>query len=348
MQAAAARALGLLAVSALAALAALAAPVAMPAQGVDSAPAAGVPATPPWPGKPLRLVIPQPQGGDADQLAGPLAAALGRLLGQPVVLDHRPGLGGKLGAEIVAKSPADGYTFLLGSVDQVIAASLQPTSAYDLQRDLAPVTLLALAPAVLVIGAAQQAIDDVAGLIREQRANPAALSYASTGYGTLSHLAAERYRQATAAGAGAVHRPYRESSAALADLQAGAVDFMVAPLGLALPGIRENKLRALAVTGGTRAFALPAVPTLAQAGVPGVQLQVWYALWSPAGTPAAINLSMQQGVAAVLDQKDMVDTWNKLGAQRGGQQQHVLELLIRSESLKWGRTITELGIEPNQ
>ena len=328
MQAAAARALGLLAVSALAALAA---PVAMPAQGVDSAPAAGVPATPTWPGKPLRLVIPQPQGGDADQLAGPLATALGRLLGQPVVLDHRPGLGGKLGAEIVAKSPADGYTFLLGSVDQVIAASLQPTPAYDLQRDLAPVTLLALAPAVLVIGAAQQAVDDVAGLIRAQRANPAALSYASTGYGTLSHLAAERYRQATAAGAGAVHRPYRESSAALADLQAGAVDFMVVPLA----GPARDPRKQVARAGRHRRHARLCAAGRAYAGASG------RARHPTAGLARAVvarrDARRDQPVHAAGRGRRAGPEGHgryveRLGAERGGQRQHVLELLIRSES----------------
>ena len=350
MLAAAAHAIGLWATLAAALLAPVQAQSPAQSQSQSQSPVAApealVPARSRWPDRPIRLVVPTPQGGDADPLAGPLAAALGRQLGQAVVLDYRPGLGGNFGAEIVARSRADGYTFLLGSVEQVIAASLQPRAAYDPHQDLAPVTLLAVAPGVLVVSAAQASIADVADLVRQQRANPAQSSYASAGSGSLSHLAAERYLQATATGA--THQPYRGTAAALADLQAGQVDFMVAPLPLALPAIRDGKLRALAVTGGSRSFALPSVPTLAQAGVGGIPLQAWYALWSPAGTPAAINLAMQQGVAAVLDQKDMVDVWNRLGAERGGQPHHVLGLLVRSEVLKWGQTIKALGIGPNQ
>jgi tripartite-type tricarboxylate transporter receptor subunit TctC len=315
-------------------------------------PAAGLPA--PWPQRPIRLVLPQAAGAGADAFARPLAAALGQQLGQPVVLDHRPGLGGGLAAELVAKSTADGHTFLMGSVEQVIAPALQPLqppqspqppAGHDLQRDLAPVTLLAIAPGVMVTGAAQD-IASVGELLRRQRTAAATLSYASGGKGSFSHLAAERYRQASATDA--VHRPQGGTQAGLEALRAGRADFMIAPLGVVLPWIRDGRLRALAVAGGSRSFALPSVPTLAEAGVAGVQLPHWHALWSPAGTPPAIRLAMQQAVATVLDRKELVDAWNGLGAERGGQPEHVLTLLIRSESLAWGQAIKGLGVGPNQ
>lgn len=295
-----------------------------------------------WPAKPVRLVVPLPAGGDVDGFAAPLAAALSKELGQPVVLDHRPGVGGNLGAEIVAKSAADGYTFLLGSVDQAIAAASAAGLSYDLQQDLAPVTLLAAAPVAVVVDATRPAMGAIADLVRVQqahRARPAA-SYASTGDSSLSHLAAARFHQATGGGTG--HRAIRGAATALADLQAGHADYLVAPLNAVLPAIREGRVRALAVSGAARSFSLPAVPTLAEAGIGGLPILAWYALWSPTGTPATINQAMQRGVAAVLDQQRLVDIWNRLGAERGGQAADVLALMVHSEVLNWREAIRTL------
>ena len=213
-----------------------------------------------WPAKPVRLVVPLPAGGHVDGFAAPLAAALSKELGQPVVLDHRPGVGGNLGAEIVARSAADGYTFLLGSVDQAIAAASAAGLSYDLQQDLAPVTLLAVAPVVVVVDAARPALGAIADLVRVRHAHSAgpAASYASAGDGSLSHLAAARFHQATGGGTG--HRAIRGAATALADLQAGHADYLFAPLNAVLPAIREGRVRALAVSGAARSFSLPAVP----------------------------------------------------------------------------------------
>jgi tripartite-type tricarboxylate transporter receptor subunit TctC len=264
-----------------------------------------------------------------DAFAAPLTGALSDRLGQQVTLDHRPGLAGRLGAEIVARARPDGGTFLLASFDHVIAVGGH--------TGLAPVTLVALAPAVVLAHARARfaGIADLSRRLREPSFGPAS-SYASTGTASLSHLAAQRYLAAAGA-VPAVHRPHRDLRAGLEDLETGAAQLMIAPLPAALPWIRDSRLQALAVTGAIRSFALPAVPTLAEVGIDVPPLQDWLALWSPAATPQDIRQSLQQSVAAVLDQQEMVETWNRLGATRGGQPAQVLQLLVQSDTLAWGR-----------
>jgi tripartite-type tricarboxylate transporter receptor subunit TctC len=315
------------------------------AVAVTAAAAAPVPAA--WPGKPVRLVVPLAAGGDADAIAVPLAAALTGLLGQPVMLDHRPGLAGDLGTEIVARSVADGYTFLLGSVDQAIAAASQTPPAYDLQRDLAPVTLLAVAPAVVVVDAAGP-IAALGDLVRNGTSPAAAAG-----------MPAARRPAATAALADSRISGNRVSGNRISQLagqqltrlipdRGGLTGFAVFPVPLAIEAIRAGSLRPLAVTGRSRSFALPAVPTLAESGVDDIRAQSWYALWAPAGTPAAIIQAMQQGVAGALDRKPMIDTWNRLGFERGGQPPHVLALTVRSDVLNWAQVIKTLGATPQR
>ena len=302
----------------------------------------------------------------AAPLAESLAAALSRQIGLPVLLDHRPGLNGALAAEIVANASPDGHTFLLGSGEQLLACLLQarqlqqlgrpnrlqwlppPRQPHqtgpgcNLQEDLAPVTLLAFSGSVLVVANRPEKPGSFAALLGERPAGAVdpGRSYASAGNGSLSHLAAE-YLGLTS-GMAIEHRPHPDLLAGLADLRGGKVDFMIVPLEAAQPGIRDGSLRALAVTSGSRSFALPAVPHLGEAGVPGMQVQDWQALWSPRETPVAIRVAMQEAVAAVLEQKELVDAWNGRGAERGGQPARVMELLVHSESLKWTRTIDAL------
>jgi tripartite-type tricarboxylate transporter receptor subunit TctC len=266
-----------------------------------------------------------------DAFAVPLAQALGSRLGQrQVVLDHRPGLAGRLGAEIVARARPDGGTFLIASFDQVIAVGGL--------AGLAPVTLVALAPAVVLTPAGAPFATGIADLSRRLRdpSSSTVWSYASAGSASLAHLAAQRYLAAAGA-APAVHRPHRDLHAALADLETGAAQLMIAPLPAALSKIRDGRLQALAVTGATRSFALPAIPTLAEAGIEMPPLLDWQALWSPAATPGHLRQSLQQAVAAVLDQQEMVASWNRLGAARGGQPAQVLQLQVQSDTLAWGR-----------
>jgi tripartite-type tricarboxylate transporter receptor subunit TctC len=335
-----------------------------------------------WPEQPIRLVVPWPAGSPAEEPARALADGLSRQLAQDVRLDHRPGLDGGLAVEIVACSRPDGYTFLLGSGEQIAAAQpqppqaaprdrpgqrLPPTQAHDPQRDLAAVTLVAFAPKVVVTAnraGSPASFDELArkgrglggagtagtpgtsgtsgtpGTPGTPSAAGAAITYASAGDGSATHLAAEYMREAV--GMAAARKRYPDLPAALADLQAGSVDFMVLPLAAARAGIVDGRLRPLAVTGAARSFALPAVPTLAETGAPDVRLQDWLALWSPPDVPEGLRRAIQEAVAATLDQQELVDAWNRHGAERGGQVAGVLDLLARSEQLTLARTIERL------
>lgn len=291
-----------------------------------TATAAPVPAPDSWPARAVRLVVPHVSGDPADLIALPLAEALSEQLGQPVLLDHRPGLDGELGAEIVARSPADGYTFLLGSVEHAIAAAARPAPAYDLQRDLAPVTLLAMAPAVLVVDAAGPigTLAELRSRANSESSRPASL--AAFARNRLARLASEQF-EATGS---------------------TPTTFAIVPLPAALAAIRVGSLRPLAVTGRSRSFALPDVPTLEQAGLTSVHAQTWHALWAPAGTADEIKVAMQRQVAVALDRKTSVDAWNRMGFERGGQPAHVLELTVRSEVLNWGQVLDGLAAKPGQ
>jgi len=293
----------------------------------------------PWPTRPIRLVVPLPAGDETDAIARPLSEVLTKQLGQPVLLDHRPGLGGEFGAELVARSAPDGYTFLLGSVEQAIAAAAHPPPSFELQRDLAPVTLLGTAPAVLVVDSSRSPIESIADLLRiskEQTPAPSKPAAPEDPVGTppgetrYSRLASDRLRQIIPGSGQQDGRPQPPTAE-----HWRAARVRVVPLTAVLPAIRDGRQRALAVTMPTRSFALPQTPTLEETGLDSLRLQVWYALWSPAGTPPAIRRAMQESVAAVLDQKPMVDTWNRLGLQRGGQPEQVLGLLVGSEVLNW-------------
>jgi tripartite-type tricarboxylate transporter receptor subunit TctC len=232
-----------------------------------------------WPTKPIRLVVPFPPGGGTDAFARPLGKVLSQQLGQPVVIDNRGGAGGTLGAEAAAKAPPDGYTFLLGAVHHAIAVSMYPKLGYDLQKDLAPVTIVSYVPNVVVVNPQKVPAKSFEEFQRLVKASPGRFNYASAGNGTAHHLTVEMWKRAT--GSFATHIPYRGAGPALQDLLAGQVDFMFDGLGSAMQHIRAGKLVPLAVSSAKRSFALPQVPTLAEAGVKGYEAQTWYAVWAP-------------------------------------------------------------------
>jgi tripartite-type tricarboxylate transporter receptor subunit TctC len=294
-----------------------------------------------WPGKPVRLVVPFPPGGGTDAFARPLAKVLTASLGQPVVIDNRGGAGGTLGAELTAKAPADGYTWLVGAVHHTIAVSMYPKLGYDLQKDLAPVTVLSHVPNVLVVNPQRVPARSYDEFLRYVRANPGRLNYASAGNGTAHHLTVELYKTMTRTFM--THIPYRGAGPALQDLLAGQVDFMFDGLGSAMPHIRSGRLVPLAVTSGKRSFALPAVPTLAESGVTGYDAGTWYGLWAPAGTPRDIVLRMQQEVAKALAGKELKDAWNTLGAEPGGQAPEEMARFVDAEISKWAKVVKDSG-----
>ena len=294
-----------------------------------------------WPNRPIRLIVPFPPGGGTDAFARPLAKVLSQNLGQQVVIDNRGGAGGTLGAELTAKSAPDGYTFIMGAVHHTIAVSMYPKLGYDLQKDLAPVTVVSLVPNVVVVNPQRVPTKTFAEFQSYVRNNPGRLNYASAGNGTTHHLTVELWKTLTRSYA--AHIPYRGAGPALQDLLAGQVDFMFDGLGSSIPHIKAGKLIALAVSSAQRSPALPDVPTLNEAGVKGYEARTWYALWAPAGTPRDIIAKLQQETAKALAGAELKGVWQNLGAEAGGQPPEEMARFVETEIRKWALVVKESG-----
>jgi tripartite-type tricarboxylate transporter receptor subunit TctC len=296
----------------------------------------------PYPTRPIRIVVPFPAGGTTDILARAVAQKLTEATGQTVVVDNRPGAGGNIGAELVAKSAPDGYTLLMGTVGtHAINASLYKAMPFDHVRDFAPVILVAGVPNVLVVNPAVPA-NSVQELIAYGRANPGKLNFASSGSGTSIHLAAELFKTTT--GVQMAHIPYKGSAPALVDLMGGQVQLMFDNLPSALPQIKAGKLRALAVTSAQRSAALPDVPTVAESGLPGFEASSWFGLLAPAATPKDIIAKLNGEVAKWLATPEARE---KLAAQgaivAAGLTPDDFVRHIAAETTKWQKVVKDSG-----
>ncbi len=301
-----------------------------------------------WPAKPIRIVVPFAAGGTTDILARALAPELQKALGQPVVVDNKPGAGGNLGATEVARAPNDGYTFLMGTVGtHGINAALYPKMPYDPIKDFVPVTLVAGVPNVIAMNAnaaTKYNINTVADLIRTLRANPGKLNMASSGNGTSIHLAGELFKSMT--GTFMVHFPYRGSGPALIDLMGGSMDIMFDNLPSAMPHIRAGKLKALAVTSAQRSKALPDLPTVAEAGgaaLKGYDATSWFGLLAPAGTPMEIVNRVQQETAKALQSPAISERLLWQGAIASGNTSAEFARHIDAETRKWAKVVKDSG-----
>jgi tripartite-type tricarboxylate transporter receptor subunit TctC len=293
-----------------------------------------------WPTKPVRLVSPFPAGGGTDAFARPLAAQLSQQLGQQFVVDNRGGAGGTIGADHVAKSAPDGYTFLVGAVHHTIAVSVYSKLAYDIERDLVPVTLVSIVPNVVVVNP-KVPVNSLRELIDYAKANPGKLNYGSAGNGTSHHLAGELFKTLT--GAQINHVPYKGAGPAMQDLLGGQVDLMFDGMGTSAPQIRGNKLKALAVTSATRSPAFPDVPTMQEAGVPNYLVTSWYALWAPAGTPPEIVGKLQQEVAKAMQAPMIKEVWAQQGSGPGGNSPQEFAAFVKTEITKWAKVAKDSG-----
>ena len=298
-----------------------------------------------WPNKPVHIVVPFAPAGTTDILARALAPELGKALGQTFIIDNKPGAGGNIGADAVAKAAPDGYTLLMGTVGtHAINAALYPKMPYDPVRDFVPIVLVAGVPNVLVMNPAKAAVDkinSVADLIRYAKANPGKLNMASSGNGTSIHLSGELFKSLT--GTYMVHFPYRGSGPALLDLIGGTMDLMFDNLPSALPQIKAGKLKALAVTSAQRSAALPDVPTVAEAGVKGFEASSWFGLFAPAGTPADIVNRIQQETAKALQSPVLKERLLAQGAIPGGQSPAEFARFIAAETTKWAQVVKVSG-----
>lgn len=291
-----------------------------------------------WPSRAVRLVVPFPTGGGTDAFARPLAIKLSAELGQQVIIDNRGGAGGTIGADLVAKSAPDGYTFLLGAVHHTVAVSAYPKLPYDLDKDLAPITRVGSVPDVLVVNPWVPA-QTIAELIAYSKANPGKVNYGSSGNGTTRHLAGIIFNART--GTSMVHVPYKGSGPAMAALLGGEIDLIFEGLGSASTQIRAGRVRALAVTSPRRSPAFPEIPTMAEAGVAGFESLSWYGLWAPAGTPRDILARMHAEVVKALASPELKSIWAQQGADAGGEPTEQFARYIKSETEKWGNVVRQ-------
>ena len=299
-----------------------------------------------WPNKPVRIVVPFAAGGTTDILARAMAPELTKAFGQPFVVENRGGAGGNIGADLVAKSPADGYTILMGTVGtHGINKALYAKMPYDSQKDFSPITLVAGVPNVMVMNtdkAKALGINTVADFVKYAKVNPGKLSMASSGNGTSIHLAGELFKSRT--GVFMTHIPYRGSGPALLDLVGGNVDVMFDNLPSSLPQIKAGKLKAFAVTSAVRSAATPELPTIEEAaGLKGFDASSWFGLMAPAGTPTDIVNRIQQEVAKSLGTATMKEKLLAQGAIPGGNTPEQFNTFINSEHVKWAQVVKISG-----
>lgn len=293
-----------------------------------------------WPAKPIRMVVPYPPGGPTDIVARVVGQKLSERLGQPVVVDNRPGAGGNIGADAVAKASPDGYTMLVATTAHAINMTLFAKPGYNTRTDFAPVSMLTSGPLVLVTAPSTQATS-VAELIVMAKANPGKVTFASSGNGQSTHLAAELFN--SMAGTRMTHVPYKGSAPALTDVMAGQATVMFDTMLSAMPFVRDGKLRALAVTGATRSPAAPDIPTIAQAGLPGYEATAWNALLVPANTPPAVVDKLSDAMKAVLTQEDVRSRFATQGFAATWTSPPDTGKFIAHEIDKWGRVVKASG-----
>jgi len=298
----------------------------------------------PWPARPIRIIVPTSPGGGTDIVMRVLATRMGEGLGQPVVVENRPGAGQILGTEFVARAAPDGYTQLMAASAIVLNQVLAKQPPYDILRDFIPVTLAASLPHVLTVHPSLP-VKSVKELIALARARPGQLNYSSAGAGTSLHMAMELFR--SMAGLDIVHVPYKGAGPATADLLAGHVQLATPNTLTVAPHLRSGRLRAIGVTGAKRAAALPEVPTIAEAGVPGYEAIFWYALFAPAGTPREAVGRTHAEVAKALRLPDVGQRLAADGAEPGGMPPEAFAAFIRTEIEKWGRVVREARITLN-
>jgi tripartite-type tricarboxylate transporter receptor subunit TctC len=313
--------------------------------GVVAANVAQAQATAPFPSKPVRFVVPYPPGGPLDQVARALADKLREPLGQPVVVENRAGAGGNIGADYVAKSAPDGQTIVMGAVaTHAINPSLFPKMPYDANRDFAPVIRVASVPNVLVFNPQTQErlkIASVRDLLDYARAHPGQLNFASGGNGSAGHLAGELFK--AMGRVSMVHIPYNGAAPAQLGLMAGQTDLMFDNLASAAPQVRAGKLKAVAVTTAQRSAFFPELPTVAESGLPGFDINTWFGVFAPAGTPPAVVQRLHAEFARALASPDIRERLARLGAEPAPLTPEEFARFVRAEQEKYARVVKASG-----
>ena len=295
-----------------------------------------------WPSKPVRWVVPYPPGGGTDVIARIVQNSMSAALGQPIVIENRGGAGGALGTEVAGKSAPDGYTFLFTLSSHTINPLLYKLN-YDVERDFAPVTLIVSVPQLIAANPAQP-FKTMAELVAAAKAAPGRLSFASVGAGTPSHIAGELLKLKT--GIDMVHVPYKGGGPAAADAMGGQVPVVIATMPAIISHARSGKLRALAVTTLKRSPGAPEIPTVAEAlNIPDYEVDSWYAMFAPAGTPRAIIARMQEAMGRVIRMPDVKQKLLEQGGDTVGSTPEALDKVVKGELKKWAALIHDAKIK---
>jgi tripartite-type tricarboxylate transporter receptor subunit TctC len=294
-----------------------------------------------YPTKPVHVIVPFTPGSATDVVARTVAQALSTRMGQVFVVENRPGAGGTIGANLVAKAAPDGYTLLVNSSGHTVNPSIYPSVPFDTAKDFTPISLLAEQPNILVV-APSKGWKTAGDLVKAAKAEPGKLTYASAGAGSATHMNAEKFR--VSAGIDAVHIPYKGTPEALTDTMNGRVDYFFAPVIAALPMVRDNRVTALAVGSAKRASVLPDVPTTEEAGYPGSAYNFWVGMLAPAGTPTAIVDQLNKEVTAALASPEVKDRLAALGADAAPMPAADFEKMIARELKDNAALVKQAGI----
>ena len=294
-----------------------------------------------WPSKPVNLVVPFPAGGGTDAFARPLSAIFSKLTGKQLIIDNRGGAGGTVGAGIAAKAAPDGYNFFMGAVHHTIAPSMYPKLDYDLERDLAPIILVAAVPQVLVVNPKKVTANTLKEFLDFVKKNPGKLNYGSAGGGTSHHLAGELFKLQTQTFI--THIPYRGAGPALQDLIAGNVDMMFDGLGSSAAHIKGGRIKALMVSGAKRSPAFPDVPCSTELGLPDYTVSTWYGMWAPKATPADVQTRMVEEVRKAIQTDEAKAIWSAQGAEFPNLTGAQFDAFIKTELRKWSQVVKASG-----
>ncbi len=295
-----------------------------------------------YPNRAIKLVVPFPPAGATDIVGRIVAAKLGERLGQPVVVDNKPGAGGAIGSDLVAKSPADGYTILIATSSTHSIGPVLQKLPYDPIKDFAPITHVANVPNVLVVSPTL-AVSSVQELVALAKAKPGQLNFASSGVGTIVHLNAELFKML--AGVDMVHVPYKGTALSIPDVASGNVAMVFDSLASVMPHIRSGKVRPIAVNAHKRQALLPDTQTFSEAGMPQFDRYTWFGMFAPAGTPAEIVSRLQREVVAALQAPDLLERFANVGAEPVGSTPGEFVERIRSDAARWSEVIRKAGVK---
>jgi tripartite-type tricarboxylate transporter receptor subunit TctC len=300
--------------------------------------------TPPaWPTKPIKYVVPFSPGGVSDGVARLMAQHLGERLGQPVVVDNKPGVSGILGTQAVARSPADGYTLMGGTITtHAVNPFFTRNLGYDPVKDFAPVNLVGMVSNVLVVPT-ESRFNSVAQVIAELKAKPDSLTYGTAGAGTSQHLSGQLFQNITNTRMRQII--YKGGSQAMVDLVGGQIDMVFETVAAARPMIDGKRVKVLGVTANRRLPDVPGAPTLAEAGAPNFEMQSWQGVFAPAGTPKPIVDRISREIAAIVMQADVQEKLRNLGVEPDGRTASAFAAFQQSEIVKWGKVIQDAGIQ---